>query len=69
MLPCRWIDVDVLDRGLIGCARLLAGAQHVLVGRELHRLGDAGNGRLAADIGRDVEDAGLGRRRVGHGKP
>ena len=37
-----------------------------------HRLGDTGDGRLAADIGGDVEDAGLclgSLGRVGHGKP
>ncbi|MNY09624.1 hypothetical protein D3C86_1425440 [compost metagenome] len=66
------IDVDVLQRGGIGLTRLLAGAQGVLVRGQLHRLGEARDGALAAHIGGDVEDAGLGGGRgfdrVGHGR-
>ena len=53
-------------------ARLPAGAEGVLVGRQLHRLGHALDARLAPDIGGDVEDARLGHgsvlRGVGHGR-
>ena len=71
--PAVGIHVDMVHRGRIGLARLLAGAEGVLVGRQLHRLGHALDARLAADIGGDVEDAGLGIRTfdlggVGHGR-
>ena len=72
--PAVGIDVDVLDGGLIGGARLFTRTQHVLVRGQLHRLGDPSDGRLAPHIGRDVEDAGLrygafGCGRVGHEMP
>ncbi len=55
-----------LDKGLGGARRT---AQRIFVGRQLDRLGVALDLRLAADIGRDVENTGfrLGLWAVGHG--
>ena len=70
--PAVRVHMDMADSGGIGLAGLPAGAEGILVGRQLHRLGHALDARLAADIGGDVEDAGLGHgsvlRGVGHGR-
>jgi hypothetical protein len=54
------IDVQAIDGVAIGLLGLVAAAQDVLVARQLHRMGDALDLRLAADIGVDVHDPGLG---------
>uniref|UniRef100_A0A0N4ZZD0 PE-PGRS family protein n=1 Tax=Parastrongyloides trichosuri TaxID=131310 RepID=A0A0N4ZZD0_PARTI len=62
--PAVGIEVDRRRGGGEGLARLLARAQRVFVGGQLDRFGDARDGALAADIGRDVQHAALGLRRA-----
>ena len=57
------IAVNLARQRAVGRQRLGAGPERALVRGETDRALDAGDLRLAADIGRDVEDAGAGRRR------
>ena len=58
-----WVAVDLARQRAVGGQRLGAGPERALVRGETDRALDAGDLRLAADIGRDVEDAGAGRQR------
>src|SRR5690606_10873215 len=60
------IDGELLGSLTEGGESLRAGAQRRLVGRQLDGLAARGTG-LAGKIGRNVENAGLRRRSVGHG--
>ena len=61
------IDVQAAVGRGVGLVRLGAGAQRVLVGRQLHRLSDARRAGLARHIGVDVQDARLRHRLRGLG--
>ena len=57
------IDVKIVRRFGERLHRLGAGTKRRFVGRELDGIFHAGHGGASAHIGRDIQDAGLGRGR------
>jgi hypothetical protein len=63
------VEVQPVGGGAVSLGGGRAAAQRVLVGGQLHRVGEALHLGLARDVGADLEDARLGLRRVlGHAR-